>query len=450
LISWISQRRTENKIQKKSDGETKKEEVEVQDTTIVSADQIKEEEAEEKEEKEQEKEIKIEGSNFRIVVTPVLESQPAKININSSFCLGSQKKQRQQNKKRNKCQQLRKQQLNELIVATNSTKQEEREKENNNSDSEDSEDDGRYFQNNRFGSVFSKQQQKQQQSKNKKNTACNNNVSSSSTGHQKLLSPKKSSLNPLLPKSPISNASECSSIDSDEQERFERAVSSGEFYLGDSKDREYDDEEEETEYQNDQDEEECNNINGDDDDDEENNMNFHHRGGGLPAEDDSLPVFVMLVGIPGGGKSKWCENFEQQQQQQQSENENNKFTIIHSDEVRAELTGNINDQTQNDLVWATILARVQESLRKGVHTILDATNVDTIRRRTFVNQLPPCRLRLKVFFVKESVAKSRIAKDLKEGKDRSAVPDKVLCFMMKKFKESLIRLPEEGWRTFPY
>ena len=125
-----------------------------------------------------------------------------------------------------------------------------------------------------------------------------------------------------------------------------------------------------------------------------------------------------------------------------------KMNIVHSDDVRAEVTGSINDQTQNDAVWAEILSRCQSSLAKGVDTLLDATNVDTIRRRTFVNQLPPCRLRLKTFFINENAARNRIAKDLKDGKERSKVPDKILNGMMKKFKESLKELPCEGWKPF--
>jgi predicted kinase len=152
-------------------------------------------------------------------------------------------------------------------------------------------------------------------------------------------------------------------------------------------------------------------------------------------------MFVMVVGLPGAGKTTWCDAFERQPKTAS-------FVIVHSDDVRRELTGDINDQSQNDAVWAEVLLRVQAALAAGTHTILDATNVDTIRRRTFVKQLPPCRKRVKMLFVGERVARGRIARDLREGKSRSAVPDKILSAMQKKFSESLLTLPHEGWRPF--
>ena len=56
------------------------------------------------------------------------------------------------------------------------------------------------------------------------------------------------------------------------------------------------------------------------------------------------PSFIMVVGLPGSGKSTFIEDFI---------DEDNAH-IHSSDSIRKELLGDVNDQTSNSLVFETL------------------------------------------------------------------------------------------------
>jgi predicted kinase len=155
--------------------------------------------------------------------------------------------------------------------------------------------------------------------------------------------------------------------------------------------------------------------------------------------DSSLPQFIMLLGIPGSGKSTWSREFVFRCDAS--------FTIVSSDEVRKKLCGSINDQTKNSEVWDVVLNQCQGLLSSGRNVILDATNTSTERRRQFIKQLPPCRRFLKTFTINKSIAKARLAKDLERGVERAAVPDSVVDVMYRQFQDSVMAVRDEGWQT---
>jgi predicted kinase len=133
-------------------------------------------------------------------------------------------------------------------------------------------------------------------------------------------------------------------------------------------------------------------------------------------ENQDLPDFVMLIGIPGSGKSHWIKQY----------NTENKYRVISPDEIRKEFSGNISDQSQNDKVWKISKQRVINSLRHGKSVILDATNTSSKYRKDFIQNLPNANLKAKVFYVDPEIAKQRIKKDIEDKKDRANVPDDVI------------------------
>jgi len=55
---------------------------------------------------------------------------------------------------------------------------------------------------------------------------------------------------------------------------------------------------------------------------------------------ESLPIFLMLIGIAGSGKSFWIKN-----------NVNHdEFIIVSSDNLRRELTGNVSDLSKDKVM----------------------------------------------------------------------------------------------------
>lgn len=138
---------------------------------------------------------------------------------------------------------------------------------------------------------------------------------------------------------------------------------------------------------------------------------------------EELPYFLMLIGAPGSGKSSWVnKNID-------PENVN----IISTDLIRKKITGDISDISEDNKVWAIAKKRTIKALENKENAILDATNVNPIYRKSFIKELPSCNLLAKRFEVEPNVAKQRIKRALKEGEDRSKVPEKVINQMHLQF-----------------
>ena len=89
----------------------------------------------------------------------------------------------------------------------------------------------------------------------------------------------------------------------------------------------------------------------------------------------SKPTIYMTVGLVASGKSTWAEK-----------NKDKLNAVIHSsDKIRAELLGNINDQTQNDKVFRILHKRIKDDLRAGKNVIMDQTGLNRRRRIHFLN-----------------------------------------------------------------
>ena len=95
------------------------------------------------------------------------------------------------------------------------------------------------------------------------------------------------------------------------------------------------------------------------------------------------PIFVMMVGLPGSGKSTHAEKLSKRIN-----------AVIHSsDALREELTGDINNQNNNELVFQTLHKRIKEDLINGRNCIYDACQIKRKDRMSFLQQLNkiPCR-----------------------------------------------------------
>lgn len=94
------------------------------------------------------------------------------------------------------------------------------------------------------------------------------------------------------------------------------------------------------------------------------------------------PTFIMMVGLPGSGKSYKAKELAVEYN----------ANIHSSDSIREELLGDINAQDANNVVFATLHNRIKEDLRNGKSCIYDATNISYKRRMAFIQELKniPC------------------------------------------------------------
>lgn len=95
-----------------------------------------------------------------------------------------------------------------------------------------------------------------------------------------------------------------------------------------------------------------------------------------------MTTFIMMIGLVGSGKSTMAQELA----------EKCDANIHSSDAIREELSGDINNQDINDLVFKTLHNRIKEDLRNNKNCIYDATNINYKRRMAFLQELKniPC------------------------------------------------------------
>ena len=142
--------------------------------------------------------------------------------------------------------------------------------------------------------------------------------------------------------------------------------------------------------------------------------------------------FFMMVGLPGSGKSTFARNVLSA----------SPGAVVHSsDEIRRELLGDKNDQTQQALVFSTLHERVFSDLRAGKNVVYDATNINYKQRKQFVDRVQALRIRdLQITCVFMAVSYERCLQQNHEC-ERS-VPDSVITRMYHKFD---VPMYLEGW-----
>lgn len=94
------------------------------------------------------------------------------------------------------------------------------------------------------------------------------------------------------------------------------------------------------------------------------------------------PKFIMLVGLPGSGKSFKAQELSQE----------HNATIFSSDALREELFGDVNHQADNTTLFNELHKRIKDYLKEGNNAIYDATNINYKKRMAFLAELKniPC------------------------------------------------------------
>lgn len=87
------------------------------------------------------------------------------------------------------------------------------------------------------------------------------------------------------------------------------------------------------------------------------------------------PKFIMLVGLPGSGKSTYAKALA----------EKYKAVIHSSDSIREEITGSEMSQEENQKVFQILHKRLKNDLKSAKNVIYDATNINYKRRMHFLN-----------------------------------------------------------------
>lgn len=87
------------------------------------------------------------------------------------------------------------------------------------------------------------------------------------------------------------------------------------------------------------------------------------------------PTLIMLVGLPGCGKSTFARKFH------------GNIVIHSSDALRLEMFGDENDNSHNDKLFVELHRRIKNDLRNGKSVVYDATNIKKKLRTAFLRDL---------------------------------------------------------------
>lgn len=142
-----------------------------------------------------------------------------------------------------------------------------------------------------------------------------------------------------------------------------------------------------------------------------------------------MTSLIMMVGLPGSGKSTWAKNFADKE-----------VDIHSSDDIREELLNDINNQENNSLVFETLHKRVKDSLCAGRTCIYDATNLNYRRRKDFVSRIKALNPEVFCICVFLPASYERCL-ERNRGRER-VVPESVIREMREKFDPPMWT---EGW-----
>lgn len=150
---------------------------------------------------------------------------------------------------------------------------------------------------------------------------------------------------------------------------------------------------------------------------------------------------IMMVAPSGSGKTTYLKS------------KYNMKHVVSADDIRREITGNVSDMSKDMIVWPMLFKRAAMLLHTEGICIIDATNVTKRTRkntifliRTELNKIKSDTELIKVAIVLRvpiEIAKERVQKDLREGKDRSNVPMDVIDSMYAKFNKDFDSLATE-------
>lgn len=139
-----------------------------------------------------------------------------------------------------------------------------------------------------------------------------------------------------------------------------------------------------------------------------------------------MTKFVMLIGLPGVGKSTIAEKI--------SKEEN--AIILSSDELRKELLGNEESQDKNGFIFEEMHRRARQYLKSGKNVIFDATNINSKRRIATLQQMPECE---KICYYLSASYETCVCRNWERERN---VPEEVIERM---YKTLQIPMYHEGW-----
>ena len=138
-----------------------------------------------------------------------------------------------------------------------------------------------------------------------------------------------------------------------------------------------------------------------------------------------MKTLIILSAMPGSGKSTWAKKYQE---------EHSHTLIVSSDQIRFELTGQMQDFSKQKEVWELFSSRIHEYAKQfdDVTVILDALNDLNELRKKYVNENPEFDKYILVLFPRTV---EQINYYNKQRSDDAIVPDDQLEMLINKWEE---------------
>lgn len=155
-------------------------------------------------------------------------------------------------------------------------------------------------------------------------------------------------------------------------------------------------------------------------------------------EELGIPTFVMMVGIPGSGKSTVADKLKYIMENEGEKKD--KIIILSSDALRREILGSEESQENNGLIFSEMRKRSLEAILEGKSVIYDATNTTIKNRESILEELNKSNIKCyKLAYLMSTPF--RICLEQNKKRER-VVPEEILL----KFRNSFqIPLKQEGF-----
>ena len=155
--------------------------------------------------------------------------------------------------------------------------------------------------------------------------------------------------------------------------------------------------------------------------------------------------FYLMVGLAGSGKTTIAKEIEYAIHMSSPKYDEygraDKVVLISSDDIREEILGDVNDQTQNDKVFSHIHKLIKQGVKDYNHIIVDATNLTIKNRRALLNCLDDKKDYHKIAYIVNTPIEK--CKENNSKRDRK-VPEYVIDNQAKKFE---IPFANEGFNS---
>ena len=147
-----------------------------------------------------------------------------------------------------------------------------------------------------------------------------------------------------------------------------------------------------------------------------------------------MTKLIVMCGASGSGKSTTARQIQK---------ENPSFQLISTDDLREELLGDANNQSQGDYIFKVAYNRIRYCLEHGFNVIFDATNLRARDRKAIIKKYNDLDISLTCAVVCAEKEECKSRQSLRARQ----VPFEVIDKQFAKFQKPTM---EEGWNEIKY